>query len=76
MAEVTGLLLLLPGFLTISQQFPPQVGSLEWLEWLHTNSAVMLASGGNWSHESASKEFIASGIKGDQVNDGCYYAAA
>ena len=34
-AEVTGLLLLLlPGFLTISQQFPPQVGSLEWLEWL------------------------------------------
>ena len=51
MAEVTGLLLLLlPGFLTISQQFPPQVGSLEWLEWLeglHTNSAVMVASGGD-----------------------------
>ena len=39
-----------PGFLTISQQFPPQVGSLEWLEWiewLQTNSAVMLASGGD-----------------------------
>ena len=26
--------------------------------------------------ESASKEFIAGGIKGDQVNDGCCYAAA
>ena len=26
--------------------------------------------------ESASKEFIAGGIKGGQVNDGCCYAAA